>query len=349
MTPQQAETLSKAKARGVAGLAESIDHMIAVEFRKGSAPNSFIAQLHRAARELTGRPLAWHAAEALHARVAAGDLVYIATGHVHPVALPHGETDGPPGAAGLARTLVLAQKASVVILCEESVIETVKATCSAAGLVVREERDLPMPRSIAVQAFPVDPEEARVAAEVIGAKAAAVITIEKIGPSSTGAYRTGSGSEVTQHVAKIDLLVDAAREAGALTIGIGDLGNEIGMAAISATVGEILAKGELIACSTVTDHLIVAGCSNWGAYGIAAALAALHGDVRLLHDAEVERNMIEACCAAGAVDGFSAAPTLEVDGGSWQFHSAFITMLRELVTLNLDMRIPERHSFLQTT
>jgi hypothetical protein len=336
-------------ASDLSSLAESIDRLMAIEFRPGGAPHGIIEPLYRAARALAKEPLAFLAATQLRAAVEAGGMAYIATGHVHPVALPAGETDGPPGAVVLARALILGQGAPVTILCEEAVIPAVRGTCSAAGLVVRPREQLPLPRSVAVEAFPVEPDRAAEMARDLVVNAAAVVTIEKIGPAFAGGHRTASGTDVSADVAKVDVLVEQARAAGRLTIGIGDVGNEIGMAAIADTVYETLAAGRQVACKTETDYLIVGGCSNWGAYAMAAALAALSGDIELLHDGEMERAMIAACCAAGAVDGFSAAPTLEVDGGGWPFHAAFVELLRGIVKLSLDRRKPPRHRFGTTT
>ena len=52
----------------------------------------------------------------------------------------------------------------------------------------------------------------------------------------------------------------------AVTIGIGDGGNEIGMGKIPhETIVKNIPNGDLIHCRVPTDHLIVAGVSNWGA------------------------------------------------------------------------------------
>jgi hypothetical protein len=69
------------------------------------------------------------------------------------------------------------------------------------------------------------------------------------------------------------------------------------------------------------------------------------GDIDAFHTPEIESHMISAMCAAGAVDGFSAGPTLEVDGADWHFHAAFVRMLRTVVGLALDHTIPDRHRF----
>ena len=60
-------------------------------------------------------------------------------------------------------------------------------------------------------------------------------------------------------------------------------------------------------------HLVVAGVSNWGAYGVVAELARLAGRP-LLHTAEEEQAMVRACVDAGAVDGLTRRAEPTVDG-----------------------------------
>lgn len=328
------------------GLAESIDHMLAVEFRRSAATVSsgVIDPLYRSARDQASEPLAWAAAKALLSAGSDEGTIYIATGHVHPVALPAGETDGPLGAVALAKALVGLASARVVLLCEDVVVPVLRAVCIAAGLNVREPEDLPLPRSVAVLPFPTDPVEGRAVAERLVADATAVVAIEKIGPCEGGGYRTGSGSRVDDSLAKVDYLVDLARDAGILTIGIGDLGNEMGMANIAPAVRETVRTGTVIASTVATDLLIVAGCSNWGAYGVVAGMAALTSDPNVLHTGEHERYMLEAASNLGCVDGFSTGPTREVDGASLATHIAWVDLLRDIVTIALDKRIPERHA-----
>ena len=60
------------------------------------------------------------------------------------------------------------------------------------------------------------------------------------------------------------------------TIGIGDGGNEIGMGKLPAgLIAQHVPNGAQIACVTSCDHLVVAGVSNWGAYGLAAGVRLL--------------------------------------------------------------------------
>ena len=81
-----------------------------------------------------------------------------------------------------------------------------------------------------------------------------------------------------------------------------------------------------IASVVATDHLVVAGTSNWGAYGIAAQLAWLTGEP-MLHSPGTERRLIAACVEAGAIDGLSRRAEPTVDGLSLDVHAAFVELL----------------------
>lgn len=327
------------------GLAETIDHLLCAEFRRSGPTinDGVIDPLYKAARALRGGPLAWGAAQDLLHAAGSGGTIYLTTGHVHPLALPYGETDGPPGVVALARALLETTSATIVILTEDVVTSVLKAACNAAGLVVRPREHLPLPRSVAVSAFPIDRSEALSTARELVKDAVAVVAVEKIGPCEGGGYRTGSGTDVAESLAKVDLLFDAAREMDVLTVGIGDLGNEIGMAALADTVKQVVRKGDTLASAVHTTSTVVAACSNWGAYGVAAALAAIANSPEAIHTEDLEKRIVEASCLAGAVDGFSTGPTLEVDGAPLATHAAFVRLLNDVTLIALDRRTPERH------
>ena len=88
-------------------------------------------------------------------------------------------------------------------------------------------------------------------------------------------------------------------------------------------LGPLMAR---IAAVVATDHLVVAGVSNWGAYGITAELGRLAGRP-LLHAPETERRLIEACVKAGAVDGITRRPEATVDSLDLDTHTAFLRLL----------------------
>jgi hypothetical protein len=81
-----------------------------------------------------------------------------------------------------------------------------------------------------------------------------------------------------------------------------------------------------IASVVSVDHLVVAGVSNWGAYGIVAQLGRLTGQP-LLHTPTDERTMIDACVSAGAVDGLTRRREPTVDALDADTHAAVVALL----------------------
>jgi hypothetical protein len=74
------------------------------------------------------------------------------------------------------------------------------------------------------------------------------------------------------------------------------------------------------------DHLVVAGVSNWGAYGIVAQLGRITGE-SLLHTPAEELRLIDACMKAGAVDGITRRKEPTVDTLSAETHAALVALL----------------------
>jgi hypothetical protein len=111
-----------------------------------------------------------------------------------------------------------------------------------------------------------------------------------------------------------------------ITIGVGDGGNEIGMGNVRARVRHAGRLAARIASIVRVDHLVVAGVSNWGAYGIVAHLGRLAGRL-LLHTPDDERRLVDACVAAGACDGVTRRREPTVDGLPRDVHAAFVALL----------------------
>src|SRR5215468_1461781 len=87
------------------------------------------------------------------------------------------------------------------------------------------------------------------------------------------------------------------------------------------------ARARRIASVVKVNHLVVAGTSNWGAYGVVAELARLTGR-SLLHSADEERKMIQECVDVGAVDGLTRRPEPTVDGLPLEAHVGMLELLR---------------------
>ncbi len=334
--------MNEQRAGLVASIAESVDRVITTDYGYG-----VIHELNEAARRLYGKAPALLAAERLRERVHPGDTVIIATGCTYPgFELVVGEPDGPMGAASLARALALGLHAKPVIVTEECLVDGVRAAVRGAGLNLLAMDHLrrlspDLNRSAIVLSFPVDDDEAvRESARMLDElRPGAIVAIEKLGPNERGVYHMVKGHDSSAFQAKAGRLFEAAQPRGVLTIGVGDRGNEIGMGAIADTVKRLLPYGAKCQCpcgggvadATLVDVVVPGTCSNWGAYGIAACLAALLDDPDILHDARAEARMLRGCIDAGMADGISILCEPAVDGIAEDVHLAVVTMLNAIV------------------
>ncbi len=263
----------------------------------------------------------WGAASALAtARSASVGLI---TGFYVPQASPPAaETDGPLGTALLAKALL-----AVGIPCRLATDDPCYGACAAA-LAGAGVPDV-VTDAVAVGAPLVPLIETWRRAGITHA-----ISIERCGRSADGAPRNMRGEDIGSHTAPLDDLFSAGPWE---TIAVGDGGNEIGMGAISRSlIAHHIAHGETIACVTPAQHLIVAGVSNWGAYALIGALAALREDWHrtLLGclDETLHRAVLEAMIEHGpAVDGVSRLPTPTVDNLDIATHHRILRMIRTLV------------------
>jgi hypothetical protein len=235
---------------------------------------------------------------------------------------PAAETDGPVGAALLAKAL-----GAVGIPTRLATDEPCRGACKAA-VVGAGASDIPID-VVAIGASLAPLIETWRQAGITHA-----VSIERCGRSSDGAPRNMRGQDISSYTVPLDdLFVAGPWE----TIAIGDGGNEIGMGSISRSlIAGHVAHGETIACVTPAQHLIVAGVSNWGAYALIGALAALREDwpQELLGclDESLDRAVLEAMIEHGpAVDGVSRLPALTVDNLDIATHHRILRMIRDLV------------------
>ena len=235
--------------------------------------------------------------------------VVIATGFT--VAADTPETDGPPGAAALGRAL-RALGADVAYVTDPHNVPILEAALKTHG------------EPIDVTVYPEGDGHAR--EFLADARASHLIAIERPGRTKDGTYCNLRGVFIDAWNRRIDelFLVDGPRP---VTVGIGDGGNEIGMGNVRAALIRRRSPLAPIASIVRVDHLVVAGTSNWGGYGIVAALSALTGR-DLMHDPALEPRVIEACVAAGASDGVTRARVPTVDGLHADVHAAVVEMLR---------------------
>lgn len=160
------------------------------------------------------------------------------------------------------------------------------------------------------------------------------IWIEQGGPAADGRRYTMSGRDITEHLNLDDAVVTGGKF-GTPTIGIGDGGNEIGMGKIPhETIVKNIPNGDLIHCRVPTDHLIVAGVSNWGAYALAAGIYVLRGVTPPpdLFDPDREREILEVMVREGPlVDGVTGKQTATVDGLTWEEYAKPLIRIRDIL------------------
>jgi hypothetical protein len=308
----------------------------AVPARTSSDPIDHLLALDPARRGIAGFFIPGGALGAARALVGGGAVV-IVTGFV--VAEGMVETDGPPGAAVLGRAL-------------RRLGARVRYTSDPAVLPVLEATLRALDEPVDVFAYP---EGRNAASEVLEREQPThLVAIERPGRGREGDYLNARGGSVAAWNRPLDemFVCSGVRQAGSrrgwpdrgrrgsarpvdalggslprpVTIAVGDGGNEIGMGRVRARLqreGGLMAR---IASVVTTDHLVVAGVSNWGAYGIVAQLGRLAGQ-RLLHTPAEERRLIEACVKAGAVDGLTRRAEPTVDALDADTHAAFVGLL----------------------
>ncbi|MBL4721099.1 MAG: DUF4392 domain-containing protein, partial [Alphaproteobacteria bacterium] len=158
-----------------------------------------------------------------------------------------------------------------------------------------------------------------------------VISVERAGMSADGTYRNMLGQDYSEGRAKLDYLIDEAKQRGIPTIGVGDGGNEIGFGAIRDAVAEHIPHGDVLCADLATDIVYPVGVSNWGCYAIAAALALLSNKPDIVHTPALERRLIEASPGIGLIDGTTGKLDATVDGMPAPVHESVVALLAQAV------------------
>ena len=221
------------------------------------------------------------------------------------------ETDGPPGAIAIGNALAALGKEVIYVtdsytapLFTDDVLETGR-----------------------VEVFPIaDHETSKEFARKLRneIKPAFLVSIERAGLSQDKKYLDMVGRDITAYTAKIDYLFYGQEN----TLGIGDGGNEIGMGNLAQYIPavETLPDNPAVTCVT---KLLLASISNWGGYGLVAALCKLTGK-NILPSVDWEKEIVRKIIKKGAVDGVSGKAILAVDNFDLEKNAWALTELNKL-------------------
>ncbi|HKZ06249.1 MAG TPA: DUF4392 domain-containing protein, partial [Methylomirabilota bacterium] len=249
-----------------------------------------------------------------------GRRALITTGFAVGPGLP--ETDGPPGAASLGRAL-RRLGLDVLYVTDAVTVPPLEATLKVLG----EPAD--------IVTFHGGPARAMETARRLLAEHAPshLVAVERPGRNRAGDYLSMRAESVREWNGPLDALFLASGGRGRrpVTIGVGDGGNEIGMGNVRTRVARVSDKARRFVSVVRVDHLVVAGTSNWGAYGVVAELSRLAGR-DLLHSSEEEHAMVVACVQAGAVDGVTRQAEPTVDRLPSGAHTGILELLRVAAT-----------------
>jgi hypothetical protein len=231
--------------------------------------------------------------------------VCIVTGFFVPAA-DAPETDGPPGAAVLARALRHLGKESRTIT-DQPNLKALEACCSVMGI------EAPLSAASPEDVLSPDPD--------------ALVFAERLGAAEDGRYYNMRGEDITAWTAPLDRAADGAAERGIPLVAIGDGGNEAGMGCLKGKLEALLPSFSGCLCRVKADVAVPADVSNWGAYALAGILS-VRSRKWLGHEPEEERAMLEAMAERGAVDGISCQNTTSVDGMPAEAHTAVVARIK---------------------
>ncbi len=228
------------------------------------------------------------------------------------------ETDGPPGAIAIGNALDQLGY-TVIYVSDKYTVKYLSAMKKNNALIV----EFPIEEDLSSKNF---------AMNIINKyKPQLIISIERCGFDETFSYRNMHGVDFSNYNAKIDYLFSNKIN----SVGIGDGGNEIGMGDF---IEKIVETSSLVRYPSITKTTfsIIASVSNWGGYGLVAALSNIVGE-NLLISIEEEIKLINTLVDLGAVDGFSAKNINKVDGFNLQDNSFALINLHELINRTIKL------------
>ena len=221
------------------------------------------------------------------------------------------ETDGPPGAIAIGEALKALGR-QVTYVSDEYTTPVLRSYANGSEVID----------------FPIDGvSESKVHAAAILERVnpSLLISIERCGRTREDTYLNMRYVDISPHTARLDYLFDSDIP----SVGIGDGGNEIGMGNLAEVIPLVDSLPDYPAVNQV-DRLVIASVSNWGGYGLVAALSRIAGR-NLLPSVESETAMLHGMVEAGVVDGTTGDAVPTVDNFSAEENGALLARLHRLV------------------
>lgn len=219
-----------------------------------------------------------------------------------------GETDGPPGAAFLAKALLVLGFHPIIVTddfckgffeCEQ--LDTEYATTAMVKADYNKMLDHYRPTLL--------------------------ISIERCGRNIRGDHANMRGVSIAEHNADVDYLFDLGTARGIPSIGIGDGGNEIGMGNFKDIISK---KLSLVPCEVEVSAPVIATVSNWGAFGVCAYLQQITGE-HVLPSFEENLQYLDKIVALGSVDGVTKEHAHTVDSYPEEVEHEILDKLLEAI------------------
>lgn len=249
-----------------------------------------------------------------------GRRILILTGFTVPQCLA-GESDGPLGSIALAKALEDLGKEVLIVTDQYSkeILEGLKKVKEISGKIY---------------SVPINVDKIELQEILNSFEPTHMIAIERPGKGMDGKYHSMRGEDITAFVGDLDPLMEMGKDQKITTLAIGDGGNEMGMGKVREAGIPYVHLGEKIFATSSADYLILAGVSNWGAYGLVAGLSIL-SDMDLLQEEKEEVRLLKTLTELGGVDGCSKVQAMTVDGLSLGSNLNLLQRLKKIIKMNL--------------
>ena len=221
------------------------------------------------------------------------------------------ETDGPPGAIAIGEALKALGR-TVTYVSDDYTTPVLRRYANGSEVI-----DFPIEG--------IAESKGHAAAILERIKPSLLISIERCGRTKDDTYLNMRYVDISPHTARLDYLFDSDIP----SVGIGDGGNEIGMGNLAEVIPLVDSLPDYPAVNQV-DRLVIASVSNWGGYGLVAALSRISGK-NLLPSVESETAMLHGMVEAGVVDGTTGDAVPTVDNFSAEENGALLSRLHRVV------------------